>query len=99
MITNNKVNAQITNNNISINKDIVSTNYEHNFDLLLTKNIIHDLKLEFNIQSSNINEKLSNGINPDEKSWDQISKIAFRTFVPESEESRAKGAGGGDAND
>ena len=41
----------------------------------------------------------SNGINPDEKSWDQISKIAFRTFVPESEESRAKGAGGGDAND
>ena len=33
------------------------------------------------------------------KNWDQISKIAFRTFVPESEESRSKGAGGGDAND
>ena len=99
LITNNKVNAQITNNNIAINKDIISINYEHNFDLLLTKNIIHDLKLEFNIQSSNINEMLSNGINPDEKSWDQISKIAFRTFVPESELSRSKGAGGGDAND
>ena len=49
--------------------------------------------------SSNINNMLSKGINPDKKSWDQISKIAFRTFVPESEESRAKGAGGGDAND
>ena len=42
---------------------------------------------------------LLNGINPDKKSWDQISDIAFRTFVPESEESRSKGAGGGAAND
>ena len=51
------------------------------------------------IPSSKINNMLSRGINPDKKSWDLISKIAFRTFVPESEESRAKGAGGGDAND
>ena len=66
---------------------------------MLTKKIINKQKLDINIQSSKINEMLSHGINPDVKSWDQISKIAFRTFVPESEESRAKGAGGGDAND
>ena len=94
-----KVNAQITNKNISINRDIISTNYQRNFDLLLTKKIFNEQKLDINISSSNINNMLSKGINPDKKSWDQISKIAFRTFVPESEESRAKGAGGGDAND
>ena len=38
-------------------------------------------------------------IRDSKESWEEISKIAFRTFVPESEESRAKGAGGGDAND
>ena len=94
-----KIDAQITNKNISINRDIISTNYQRNFDLLLTKNILNEQKLDINIPSSNINNLLSEGINPDKKSWDQISKIAFRTFVPESEESRAKGAGGGDAND
>ena len=94
-----KVNAQITNKNISVNSDIISTNYQRNFDLLLTKNILNEQKLDINISSSNINNLLSKGINPDKKSWEQISKIAFRTFVPESEESRAKGAGGGDAND
>ena len=94
-----KVDAQITNKNISINRDIISTNYQRNFDLLLTKKIFNEQKLDINISSSNINNMLSKGINPDKKSWDQISKIAFRTFVPESEESRAKGAGGGDAND
>ena len=94
-----KVNAQITNKNISIKRDIISTNYQRNFDLLLTKKIFNEQKLDINIPSSKINNMLSRGINPDKKSWDLISKIAFRTFVPESEESRAKGAGGGDAND
>ena len=94
-----KIQAQITNKNISVNKEIISTTYQEDFDLLLTKNIINEQKLDIHIQSSKINEMLSNGINPDKKSWDQISDIAFRTFVPESEESRSKGAGGGDAND
>ena len=94
-----KIDAQITNKNISVNRDIISTNNQRNFDLLLTKNILKEQKLDINISSSNINNLLSRGINPDKESWEQISKIAFRTFVPESEESRAKGAGGGDAND
>ena len=98
-LLNQKVYAQITNKNIRVNSDIISTNYQRNFDLLLTKNILKEQKLDINISSSNINNLLSKGINPDKESWEQISKIALRTFVPESEESRAKGAGGGDAND
>ena len=50
---------------------------------------------DYNILNTNI----SNGLNPDQSSWDEISDLAFRTYVPESEESREKGAGGGDAND
>ena len=99
IISNHKIQAQITNKNIAVNQEIISTTYQENFDLLITKNIINEQKLDIQIQSSKINEMLSNGINPDKKSWDQISDIAFRTFVPESEESRSKGAGGGDAND
>ena len=99
IISSHKIQAQITNKNIAVNKEIISTTYQEDFDLLLTKNIISEQKLDIHIQSSKINEMLSNGINPDKKSWDQISDIAFRTFVPESEESRSKGAGGGDAND
>ena len=94
-----KIDVQITNENIRVNREIISTNYQRNFDLLLTKKIFNEQKLDINIPSSNINNMISRGINPDKKSWDLISKIAFRTFVPESEESRAKGAGGGDAND
>ena len=99
IISSHKIQAQITNKNIAVNKEIISTTYQEDFDLLLTKNTINEQKLDIHIQSSKINEMLSNGINPDKKSWDQISEIAFRTFVPESEESRSKGAGGGDAND
>ena len=99
IISSHKIQTQITNKNIAVNKEIISTTYQEDFDLLLTKNTINEQKLDIHIQSSKINEMLSNGINPDKKSWDQISNIAFRTFVPESEESRSKGAGGGDAND
>ena len=99
IISSHKIQAQITNKNIAVNKEIISTTYQEDFDLLLTKNTINEQKLDIHIQSSKINEMLSNGINPDKKSWDQISDIAFRIFVPESEESRSKGAGGGDAND
>ncbi len=98
-VSNQKIYAQITNKNIEIEKEIISMSYEGDFDLLLTNKIINEKKLNINIKSSNINEMLSDGINPDKVSWDQISKVAFRTFVPESEESRSKGAGGGDAND
>ena len=52
------------------------------------------------ITSKTIQDNLANGISPNENNWKIISKLAHRTFVPETEESRIKGAGGSDdAND
>ena len=99
IVSNKNIIANITGKIISLKQEILSINYKKNFDLLLTNKLVSEQSLDININVSSINETLSNGINPNKKSWDQISKIAFRTFVPDSEESRAKGAGGGDAND
>ena len=64
--------------------------------LFSCENQVKEVKsLDYNILNINI----SNGLNPNQSSWDEISDLAFRTYVPESEESREKGAGGGDAND
>ena len=51
------------------------------------------------INDKKIQENLSESLRPKENDWNIISTIANRTFVPESEESRNRGAGGGDAND
>ena len=57
-------------------------------------------KLNKNIISEKIIQKnLSTSLTPKNNIWEKISKIANRTFVPETDESRNKGAGGGDAND
>ena len=42
---------------------------------------------------------LKKSLSPNVSDWKIVSKLAYRTFVPESEESRQKGAGGGDDND
>ena len=94
-----KIVAQITGKNISIIKELIYTNIKKDYDLLITKKSLSELLLDINIDASKINESLAAGLNPDKISWNKISNIAFRTFVPESEESRVKGAGGGDAND
>ena len=55
---------------------------------------------KFQIINNKIEQRrLKKSLNPLKKDWDLISLIANRTFVPESEQSRNKGAGGGDAND
>ena len=46
-----------------------------------------------------IQNNLLQSIEPAKDLWEKVSEIASKTFVPESEESRDKGAGGGDAND
>ena len=56
-----------------------------------------DLTKKITIETMQNN--LESALTPDNKDWQIISKLAHRTFVPESEESRIKGAGGGDAND
>ena len=98
-ITNqNKIYTFLGKNDIFIHNDI-KNNECPNFVLNLSKNEyqIHSDKKSSDYNILNIN--ISNGLNPNQSSWDKISDLAFRTYVPESEESREKGAGGGDAND
>ena len=81
------VSKKITNNNCA------------NFVLKLSTNEYQISKEINSLDYIILNTNISNGLNPNQSSWDKISDLAFRTFVPESEESREKGAGGGDAND
>ena len=60
-------------------------------------NIFKDITKKITIETMQNN--LESALSPENKDWQMISKIAQRTFVPESKESRIKGAGGGDAND
>ena len=60
-------------------------------------NIFKDITKKITIETMQNN--FESALSPETKDWQIISKIAKRTFVPESEESRIKGAGGGDAND
>ena len=55
--------------------------------------------IENKITDESIQKNLALSLKPDMSAWDKILKIANRIFVPESEESRNLGAGGGDDND
>ena len=97
IINQNKIYTVLGKNEIFIHDDIKNNKCE-NFILNLSTNeyqIDNEEALDYNLLNTNI----SNGLNPNQSSWDEISDLAFRTYVPESEESREKGAGGGDAND
>ena len=52
-------------------------------------------KINFKIEQ----KQLENSLKPKKKYWNQISKVAYRTFVPSSIKSRESGAGGGNDND
>jgi len=56
-------------------------------------------KIEYNINDKVKQKYLGKSLNPNTNDWKIVSDLASRTFVPESVESRIKGAGGGDAND
>ena len=98
IINQNKIYVVLGKNNIFIHDDIKNNDCS-DFILNLSTNE-YQISKEINSMDYNIlDTNISNGLNPDQSSWDEISDLAFRTFVPESEESREKGAGGGDAND
>ena len=63
------------------------------------KNISPIKNIERQITDQSIQENLALALKPNIKDWIKVSEIANRTFVPESEESRNRGAGGGDDND
>ena len=103
-----------TNNQIQcceVNKNIMKIAKVSNQELVDNKQVRvffsqkHKIRKKFDsvtytITSKKIQDNLANGISPNENNWKIISKLAARTFVPESEESRIKGAGGSDdAND
>ena len=58
---------------------------------------INNIKYEINDAIEQ--QRLAESLNPNLRHWDIISKFAHRTFVPASDESRIRGAGGGDDND
>ena len=91
-----------------IDKEIILCQKKYNN--LLSKNTVcivinnNKEKLNNSNKSSIISEKkiqknLAQSIKPKSDSWNKIIKLANKTFVPESEESRNKGAGGGNDND
>ena len=85
--------------NISINKNIFKNNVNNPIKIILSNHDDCKEILDIKINLKNTEKNLSFGLNPNKKNWDRVSDIAFQTFVPESEESRSKGAGGGDDND
>ena len=78
-------------NKIPLNKVKITMSKSNNF----LKNSLNKIIISEKIMQ----ESLSNSLSPEINIWNCISRIANRTFVPESELSRDKGAGGGDAND
>ena len=98
IINQNKVYAVLGINEIYINHDLKNNNCP-NFSLNLSRKEYQISDKRESLNYNTLNKNLSNGLNPNQSSWDEISDLAFRTYVPESEESREKGAGGGDAND
>ena len=81
-----KNNGLLNQNTVSI----VMDRKKENFKNLMKNKIISEKKIQQN---------LSQSLTPEADAWDKIMKIANKTFVPESDESRNKGAGGGDDND
>ena len=98
IINQNKVYAVLGINEIYINDDLKNNNCL-NFHLSLSRKEFQIFDKGESLNYNILNKNLSIGLNPNQSSWDEISDLAFRTYVPESEVSREKGAGGGDAND
>ena len=98
IINQNKIYAVLDTNEIFIH-DHLKNNVSTNFILNLSTNEYQIPKEVKSVDYNILNTNISNGLNPNQSSWDEISDLAFRTYVPESEQSREKGAGGGDAND
>ena len=63
------------------------------------KNISIIDNIEKEITDESIQKNLAISLEPDKLAWNKIVEIANRIFVPESEQSRNLGAGGGDDND
>ena len=96
--------VNITENNVTIGKGRKKQNLKKNqliIKFYINKKKITDNPIKtYQIINDKIEQKrLKKSLKPPKKDWNLISLIANRIFVPESEQSRNKGAGGGDDND
>ncbi len=101
--TKNEINTFIIiNNEIIFNRKKNKNLLEYNvvrIDVNTNKNNTKKLNKNIIISEKEILNNLSKSLTPDLCAWNKVSNIANKTFVPESDESRKKGAGGGNDND
>ena len=101
--TNNRLNTYELKNKKIIIKNKKNNKLLQNNEVIIkmqnNKENMNNINNDKVISEKEIQKNLSRSLEPEVKSWNKITKIANKTFVPESEESRNKGAGGGDAND
>ena len=83
----------MTSNSINLKKNQVKISISNKKDSFNLDKIKEEKTLD------TIQKNLSKSLSPNIEDWKMIEKIANKTFVPESEESRNKGAGGIDDND
>ena len=84
---------------ISINKILFEKKINNSIKIILSNTPNRNQTLDIDINLIDSKKYLSLGLSPNQNNWDKIAALAFQSYVPESEESRSKGAGGGDDND
>ena len=93
LFINNTMKVGMTSNSINLKKNQVKISISNKKDSFNLDKIKEEKTLD------TIQKNLSKSLSPNIEDWKMIEKIANKTFVPESEESRNKGAGGIDDND
>tara|TARA_Y100001960_G_C14513503_1_gene747651 strand:- start:274 stop:918 length:645 start_codon:yes stop_codon:yes gene_type:complete len=93
LFINNTMKVGMTSNSINLKKNQVKISISNKKDSFNLDKIKEEKTLD------TIQKNLSKSLSPNIEDWKMIEKIANKTFVPESEESRKKGAGGIDDND
>jgi len=99
ILQDNEILCLIDKEKILINKKLFDNKINNSITINLSNKPNSNQTLDIDINLKDSVKYLSVGLNPDQKNWDKIAALAFKSYVPESEESRSKGAGGGDAND
>ena len=99
ILQDNEILCLIDKEKISFNKKLFDNKINNSIKIILSKKPESNKELDIGINLKDSINLLSVGLNPNQKNWNKVSELAFESFVPESEESRSKGAGGGDAND
>ena len=99
ILNDNEILCVVNKEKISINKKLFKKKINNTIKIILSNTPNRNQKLDIDINLIDSKKYLSVGLSPNQISWDKVAALAFKSYVPESEESRSKGAGGGDAND